>query len=60
MDYQPSTEFGMAKAMIPEHVQMFESVRTSRVVNETTTNNFQTTYSNYDNSKFDPKKQPPC
>ena len=37
MDYQPSTEFGMAKAMIPEHVQMFESD-----VNETTTNNFQT------------------
>ena len=37
MDYQPSTEFGMAKAMIPEHVQMFESD-----VNETTDNNFQT------------------
>ena len=37
MDYQPSTEFGMAKAMITEHVQMFESD-----VNETTTNNFQT------------------
>ena len=33
----------MAKAMIPEHIQISESdVRTSRVVNETTTNNFQT------------------
>ena len=42
-DQSSSTEFGMAKAMIPEHIQISESdVRTSRVVNETTTNNFQT------------------
>ena len=43
IDHQPSTKFGMAKAIIPEHIQISESdVRTSRVVNETTTNNFQT------------------